>query len=371
MSSLVIVRESKVERTPRVMQIEGIFDVPPSERSTERWVVDVQVPSEWNIGLIVGPSGSGKTTVAKELFHDHIVEQWPWPTQRSILDGFPATMSIKEITDVLSSVGFSSPPLWLRPFSALSNGEQFRVNLARTIAECKDLAVMDEFTSVVDRTVAQIGSYALQKAVRNRKGRFVAISCHYDIIEWLEPDWIFKPSTGEWSLGRRLRRPPINLTIQRVHHSAWKLFSKYHYLTNDLHNASACFVASYQGKPVAFDAWISFFHPIKKNTWREHRVVTLPDYQGVGIGNALSNFVASVMRGLGRTAISTTANPSLIKHRNRSSLWALTRKPSRSTVNKNENKSACNTRRTNALLCGFTYVGPAADPDLSNKVWNE
>jgi ABC-type glutathione transport system ATPase component len=120
------------------MQLEGIFDVPPSERSTLEWSVNFDLPETWNIGAIVGPSGCGKTTIARELFADNIVSGYEWNDKKSILDDFPKGMSIKDICDLLSSVGFSSPPSWVRPFHVLSNGEQFRVNMARMIAEQKD-----------------------------------------------------------------------------------------------------------------------------------------------------------------------------------------------------------------------------------------
>ena len=158
MSCINILRQSDIVRTSRVMQMEGMFDVPPSQRTEEQWTVDLALPDAWNVGLIVGPSGSGKTTVARELFGDSIASAWEWPRGKSLLDGFPSNMGIKDIVELLSSVGFSSPPSWVRSFHVLSNGEQFRVNMARTLAEMRELAVVDEFTSVVDRTVAQIGS---------------------------------------------------------------------------------------------------------------------------------------------------------------------------------------------------------------------
>jgi ABC-type ATPase with predicted acetyltransferase domain len=90
----------------------------------------------------------------------------------------------------------------LRPFRVLSNGEQFRVTIARALAEQPELLVFDEFTSVVDRNVAKVASAAIAKAVRRRKQKFIAVSCHHDIIEWLQPDWIYEPAGDQLTLSR-------------------------------------------------------------------------------------------------------------------------------------------------------------------------
>jgi hypothetical protein len=186
-------RSVEIQRSPRVQQLEGIFDVPPASQSECQWDHRFTLPETWNIGVIVGPSGSGKSTLARQAFGDGMIETWHWPADKSIVDGFPSALSIRDITALLCSVGFSSPPSWLRPFAALSNGEQFRVNLARTLAEMPELAVVDEFTSVVDRTAARIGSAAVAKTVRRRNQKFIAVTCHYDVLDWLEPDWVYEP----------------------------------------------------------------------------------------------------------------------------------------------------------------------------------
>jgi ATPase subunit of ABC transporter with duplicated ATPase domains len=125
-----VVRSSTIVRTARVLQLEGLFDVPPSAKSQERWTADLPLEDrDWSIGAIVGPSGAGKSTLARELFGQAVVEGHDWPSDKSVVDGFPAGMSIKDITALLSSVGFSSPPAWLRPFGVLSTGQQFRVML--------------------------------------------------------------------------------------------------------------------------------------------------------------------------------------------------------------------------------------------------
>jgi len=356
-----VVRETTIKRTARVMQMEGMFDVDPGTTSRVEWEVDLPIEDEpWNIGLIVGPSGCGKTTIARELFESEMVDGFDWPADQSIMDAFPAGMSLKDITALLSSVGFSSPPNWLRPFGVLSNGEQFRVTIARALAEQPELAVIDEFTSVVDRTVAKVGSAAVAKAVRRRNQKFVAVACHFDIIDWLDPDWVFDPAAGQFHWRRERRRPPITLTVRRVHRSAWRLFKPYHYLSGNLHKAAKCFVAFVEGQPAAFVSVLySPYRP--RGYWREHRTVCRPDFQGVGIGNAFSEYIASLFKSTGSHYGSTTSSPAMIKHRDRSPLWKRIRKHGFvSRQGKTGTVSGMEaTASTDRMTSGFRYVGPA------------
>jgi ABC-type ATPase involved in cell division len=355
-----------VKRSPRVLQLEGLFDVPPTTRSSQSWKIDLPIEDgkPWNIGLIVGPSGSGKSTVARSAFADHLVEGYHWPADKSIVDAFPAKMGIKEIVGALSSVGFSSPPAWLRPFACLSNGEQFRATMARALAESPDLCVMDEFTSVVDRTVAQVGSAAIAKSVRRAGKQFIAVTCHFDVLDWLQPDWVLEMPLGTFTRRLLRRRPKIRLTIARVHRSSWQLFKHHHYLDTSIAPTSRSFVAFVGERPVAFTAVVHAMG--KANYWREHRTVCLPDFQGVGIGNALSEYVASLFQATGKAYASTTSSPSMIGHRARSPLWLLTRKPGLAGRDTSEKKRTSGRtggwpihRATTRLTAGFRYVGPA------------
>jgi ABC-type ATPase involved in cell division/GNAT superfamily N-acetyltransferase len=361
-----IVKTTPVIRTARVQQLEGLFDLAPAETSTSTWQVNLPIEERnWNIGIIVGPSGSGKSTVAREFFKHAIIDNQLWPQNKSVIDGFPNFTSIKDVTALLSSVGFSSPPAWLRPYQALSTGEQFRVTIARALAETSELVVIDEFTSVVDRTVAKIGSAAIAKTVRRAKRQFVAVACHYDIIDWLQPDWIYEPHTNEFAWRSVQPRPGIKLEITRTSHEAWRLFAHHHYLSRTLHKSARCFVAAFpNGTPVAFASVISFPHATKPG-YREHRTVCLPDYQGVGIGNALSEFVASIYRGTGRPYYSSTGNPAMIRHRARSPLWRMVRAPSRTAPLSatSGNTGLSSSLAVNRYTASFEYVGFARKED--------
>jgi ABC-type glutathione transport system ATPase component len=163
--------ESTIPDTPRVQQVRGMFDLPADKVSRLEW--DVRLPLEeklWHIGLIVGPSGCGKTTIARRLFPEPQPDMAERLRIGSVVDAFPDAMPIKDVVTLLSAVGFASPPAWLRPYSVLSTGQQFRVTLALLLAGTPkgQRIVFDEYTSVVDRTVAQIGSAALAKTVRQR-----------------------------------------------------------------------------------------------------------------------------------------------------------------------------------------------------------
>ena len=188
MYNIDIIKENKPEKTFRVAKIMNDFDV-KLEHSNEHFIGTIEIPEKWNIGLIVGNSGTGKSTIAKELFNDIYIKSFKY-THKSVIDDMPSNKTTEEIEKIFYAVGFGSVPSWLKPYNVLSNGEKMRIDLARALLE-KDKICFDEFTSVVDRNVAQTMCIATNKAIKRLDKQFIAVSCHYDIIEWLQPDWIF------------------------------------------------------------------------------------------------------------------------------------------------------------------------------------
>lgn len=317
-----------VERTPIVKQLEGIFDMPEKKRSAVDFHFDVPLHEKhWQIGLVVGPSGAGKSSVARHLFGDAIVAGYEWSRTRSVVDCF-GDMPIRESTAALSAVGFSSPPSWIKPFHVLSNGEQFRATLARSIVDPRDLVVMDEFTSVVDRNVARIGAAAVAKAVRGRKGKqLVAVTCHEDVLEWLQPDWVLEPHLGAFSWRSPQRRPGVQFEIHRSSPAAWKLFRAHHYLAASLHRASRCWVATVNGAPAAFCAVLTQPHATAKHLRRVHRVVVLPDFQGLGLALRFMEVVGAWAKTLGYRLSTHPAHPALVRAQAKSTSWRMLHPP--------------------------------------------
>ena len=75
---------------------------------------------------------------SKELFSDDYITGFDY-THQCILDDFPQEIETKEATRLLCSVGFASPPDWLKSYSCLSQGEKMRVDIARALCLPKKL----------------------------------------------------------------------------------------------------------------------------------------------------------------------------------------------------------------------------------------
>lgn len=196
MQHFSIDKKNKVDKTFRVSKIMADFDVDP-KHSNEHFEGDFDLPEKWNVGIIVGKSGTGKTTIAKDMFGEELISGFEYK-HKSVIDDMPKNKSVEDISKAFYSVGFGSVPSWLKPYSVLSNGEKMRVDIARSILE-KDFIVFDEFTSVVDREVAKVASMAVSKAIRKQNKKFIAVTCHYDVIDYLEPDWVFNTDTMTFS----------------------------------------------------------------------------------------------------------------------------------------------------------------------------
>jgi len=370
-----------ISRSMRARQLEAMFDVPGGDIQMRMWAGDVPLDErDWNVGLIVGPSGAGKTTIARQMFGDELVPEWHEP---SVIDDFDESISMQEIANACQAVGFNTIPAWLRPFEVLSTGERFRVDLARRMLESApdEPLVVDEFSSVVDRQVAKIGAHAVQKWVRRADRQFVAVTCHWDVVEWLRPDWVLEPSTMTFRWESLRPRPPIDVSIERVPFSAWQMFAPFHYLTQSLHRAARCFVLFVDEQPASFVGILHRPHsrthgrPIKGIS----RVVTLPDWQGLGLAFVLMDALGAAYKRDGIRLHNYPAHPALIHAHDRSEMWEM-RSPPRGALGRHGGATSSvggqrelERRRTELGSRGatwrfgrrpnavFEYVGPAAE----------
>lgn len=303
---------------------------------------------EWKIGLIVGASGTGKTSIGNKIFESGIYDIYSgWDNDKPIIDCINPLGHIDGATAALSAVGLGDVPSWLRPFHVLSNGEKFRAGLARLVCDMPRKVVVDEFTSVIDRQIAKVGAQAFSRAWKRGDGKIVLLSCHYDIIDWLQPDWIYDTNEAHFYEGDCLRqRPEISLQVYKVSGSVFKHFKKHYYLDLPLPVAAEYFVGIIDGEPVCHLAVCPLF---TAKAYRATRLVVMPEWQGIGIGIKFLNAVAKYhLDGNGRCGMqySTffhTSHPQLCSALRKSIFWAQT---GASLYGANKAKSAKSIKRS-------------------------
>lgn len=321
----------------------------------------------WKVGLIVGPSGSGKTSMGREIFGDEaIYDPTDWPSDQPIIEAIAPAGDFNAVTAALAAVGLGSVPAWLRPFPVLSNGEKFRANLARLVCEAPKTVVVDEFTSVVDRQIAKFGALAFQKAWKRTAGKCVLLSCHYDIIEWVEPDWVFDTATGKYS-GRGLwRRPKFDLEIWKTDWRYWPMFEPHHYLKLPMMCAAKNYIGAVDGEPVCHLA-VSSTHTGLGVEARACRLVVMPEWQGAGVGLRFLNQICqwqidgderARLPGRKIPTLFHTSHPGLSAALRHSKAW---RQVSAALFGANKRRSEKSVRKAAAkqakTLCGTGYGG--------------
>jgi ABC-type lipoprotein export system ATPase subunit/GNAT superfamily N-acetyltransferase len=277
------------------------------------------LPQE-GIVLIVGTSGSGKSTILRNLGHNQTITTSPCS---SVIENFSTAERGEEL---LLATGLRSIPAWFRTPGTLSNGEYHRFEMAMALDQ--GIRCIDEFTSVVDRDTAKALAYSVRKYYDRNPGVLYIASCHRDIIDWLDPDYIYDTDLQELSARRslhlRLGRPLITLDIRGTTPDSWRRFSRYHYLDTRMSRSVHCYVGLIGDKPVAFHAAIHSTNRDIHSYWRGHRTVVLPEFQGMGIGTAFSDAIAQIYVDRGLRYFSKTAHPSFGEHREKSSLWRAT-----------------------------------------------
>ncbi len=169
--------------------------------------------------------------------------------------------------------------------------------------------------------MAKIAAHCVAKAIRKRNTRFVAVSCHYDIEEWLQPDWVVNMVDGSFAWRCLQRRPAVQLEIHHVSRVVWPLFAPHHYMSGDLHCGSQCFGGFIDGQIVAFAAYLHFPHAKVRDIKHGTRLVVLPDFQGLGIGGRMDDWIGGYLYARGYRYRNVVAHPAMIAQYCKSPRW--------------------------------------------------
>lgn len=303
MQNFKLTLASPVATSFRATKAANSLDIDAEKKSVHHFEVQADLDSPFNIGLIVGASGSGKTTLAKHIYGEECFKEILDMT-KPVIDQFPASMTYDECAAMLCGVGLTAVPCWIRPAYTLSNGQRARAECALQMARDDiPMIVIDEWTSVVDRTVAKVMSHCIQKHARKTGKKIVLLSCHYDVLEWLNPDWVIDANKQTYENRRLLwqsyqRTERLNFEIYETDRSTWKYFSRYHYLSEKLAGGKQYFYGLWNGpNQIGFLAFSNYV-PHRKGTKMQlhfNRLVIHPDYCGFGLGIHFLNKCAQIV----------------------------------------------------------------------------
>lgn len=307
LENLSVILTSEVSTTFRCQKACHSLDIDAAKKAThELHISEVDLRSPWQIGVVVGASGSGKSTLAETIWGG-AVREVSLDSSRAILDQLPESFTYEECADALCGIGLTSVPCWVRPVYTLSTGQKARAEAAKKLLSSTPdgVTVLDEWTSTVDRVVAKVMSHCVQKFARKNNRRLVLISCHYDVVEWLDPDWVIDCNQQKFIDRRRLRRDErrrreqLTFEIREVDRSTWRYFSKYHYLSDKCPPSKNYYYGLFCGKnQIGFQCFSNYVpnRVGKLPIYHSNRVVIHPDYAGMGLGIRMVNECAKLMK---------------------------------------------------------------------------
>jgi ABC-type dipeptide/oligopeptide/nickel transport system ATPase subunit len=323
--------ECEPSQTFRCTLAAQSLDIDIKKKLRHDFNVNVDIESEWNVGLIVGASGSGKSTLARSMFDEKNFKV-ELDEERPIIDQFPEELTYDQCVDLLTAIGLTAVVCWIRPVKTLSNGQKARAEAALALAKNLDLCALDEWTSVVDRTVAKVMSHCVQKSFRKNKKKVVLISCHYDVIDWLNPDWIIDCNEQKFidrrslHLDQRQRSEKLKFDVREIDKSSWAYFSKYHYLSDKLAGGqNICFGLFHEDKQIGFQCFSNYVpdRPGRARILHSNRTVIHPDYAGMGLGILLINETSKIIRSRGYVVMAKFSSTPVYKAMIKTGLWEL------------------------------------------------
>jgi ABC-type ATPase with predicted acetyltransferase domain len=183
---------SSVERTPRVLEVAEGFGLGLSEKQFviyDNLAIDID---RGDVVYITGQSGSGKSLLLKDLTAEMRKEGLKVSDLNEIdLEDRPVIELIGENTtkaaDLLAKAGISDAWIFIRKPSELSDGQKYRLKLAKLMETDSDVWIADEFGAVLDRETAKAVAFNMQKVARSLGKTLMVATTHTDLRTELAP----------------------------------------------------------------------------------------------------------------------------------------------------------------------------------------
>ena len=166
------------------------------------------------------------------------------------------------------------------------------------------------------------------------------------------------------------RRPGIEVVIGRIPYAAWKIFAPFHYMSANLNKSARCFGLWANGRIAAFCGVLHRPHPKVHNLRGISRIVTLPDWQGIGLAFVLADILGAAYRALGFRFRNYPAHPAFVRA-HRPEKWILCKKAGRFSAPNRANQGAGveSERNVGGRPCAvFEFIGQPMDRMIAERL---
>lgn len=184
---------TRVNKTIRTLEIAESFGLGLDEKAWtlyDNLVLDIE---RGDVVYVTGQSGSGKSVVLRELQRLMAdagqrvasIDDFVFADDTNVIDQLGKTTS--DALGLLSMAGLNDAYLFVRKPSEMSDGQKYRLKIAKLIESGADVWVADEFGAVLDRVTAQVVASNLQRAARAVGATVIVATTHEDLKNALRP----------------------------------------------------------------------------------------------------------------------------------------------------------------------------------------
>ncbi len=178
--------KTSVERTPRVLEIAEAFGLGLDEKEFVVFDKLEVTVNPADVVYITGQSGAGKSLLLKDLSRQMQEEGLKIADLNDIvLEEKPVIELVGRNTtdaaDLLAKAGISDAWIYIRKPSELSDGQRYRLKLAKVLEIDADVWIADEFGAILDRETAKAVAFNIQKVARKHGRTLIVATTHTDL----------------------------------------------------------------------------------------------------------------------------------------------------------------------------------------------
>lgn len=184
---------TRVNKTIRTLEIAESFGLGLDEKEWtlyDNLELDI---ARGDVVYVTGQSGSGKSVILRELqslmakngLTVASIDDFVFQDDTNVIDQLGKTTS--DALGLLSMAGLNDAYLFVRKPSEMSDGQKYRLKIAKLIESGADVWVADEFGAVLDRVTAQVVASNLQRAARAAGATVIVATTHEDLKNALRP----------------------------------------------------------------------------------------------------------------------------------------------------------------------------------------